>query len=475
MRDYSFLKARPSDSRRMQIVAPHPSKNEFERDRDRIIYCRNFRRLDKKTQVFVSGFNDNVRTRLTHSIEVAQIAKRVARQFGFDEDLTEAIALGHDTGHTPFGHVGERTLNFFMNGCISNSYYDEVFDNDDCKGFKHNLQAFKSLNELETHRKDEKGLNLTKYTLWGIINHSNAAYKGPCQYYNCGNCLKNGTPCKSDGQFSLDYYKKYTSLLTNKDWTFEGIIVAMSDEIAQLHHDFEDGVCGGMITASELLTNVKKHFHSSLLNSIDKNDDELTILSTFSSVIIDELICKYINDLAERIDVVINEFGITDEKSFLEKKGEIYDLICENHKSICDYFNELLENKSLKILKMWISQMIINSEITQTMNGKAEYIITKLFEAYLRNPQQLPDKTVFTINKKCMEANIIELQPLKYPKFKQNNGVARENLNVIINANNIVFKTIIMRVICDYIAGMTDDYAISQFNKLYGSNNLQYI
>ena len=469
----------PNEARRLQDIKPHPTKNNFERDRDRVLYCRIFRRLDKKTQVFVSGFDDNVRTRLTHSIEVAQIARRIARTMGFDEDLTEAIALAHDTGHTPFGHVGERTLNYFMNGCVECHGYENVFNKADNCGFKHNLQGFKSLNILEKHRNDEIGLNLTTYTLWGVVNHSDRKYKKPCPHFNSNGsmCSKKNSLCHLNGNLVLDYYNKYLDCFREDDWTFEGIIVAMADEIAQIHHDFEDGVCGNLIHHLSLIKNFKKFFKSPLLSGIEEKDDRISVLSTFCSVAIDKMVTRYVRSLRENIRGILEKFGIKNHEDFINSKKKIYNYIEKKKKMpICDFFNSCLKEDMFDIPKDWISQLIINSEITQTMNGKAEFVVSKLFNAYLTNPRQLPDRTVFTISERCrlLKENK-KIEKLPFDNFRQNCGIARKNLDVIVNSNDIDYKTLIIRIICDYIAGMTDDYAISQFNKLYGSDNLRYL
>ena len=142
----------------------HTIRNEFERDRDRIMYSRAFRRLSGKTQVFLAGNDDHVRTRLTHTLEVAQIARTISKALGLNEYLTEAIALGHDIGHTPFGHIGERMLNSIMNGCYKiKDFNDENDIIKDHKGFKHNWQSLRVATVLEPN------MNLTNYTLWGIV------------------------------------------------------------------------------------------------------------------------------------------------------------------------------------------------------------------------------------------------------------------------------------------------------------------
>ncbi len=177
-----------------------PLRTEYQRDRDRIIHCGAFRRLKHKTQVFLSPEGDHYRTRLTHTLEVAQIARTVARAEDFNEDLTEAIALGHDLGHTPFGHAGERAL-------------DSLFEG----GFKHYRQSVRVCERLE---KNGAGLNLTADTLNGILCHT----KGEQAY------------------------------------TFEGRIVRICDRIAYINHDIDDAVRGGIITEGDLPPRVCERF-----------------------------------------------------------------------------------------------------------------------------------------------------------------------------------------------------------------------
>lgn len=171
---------------------PCPMRTPFQRDRDRIIHCKAFRRLKNKTQVFFSPEGDHYRTRLTHTLTVAQIARSISRALSLNEDLTEAIALGHDLGHTPFGHSGERILNKL-----------------NPKGFLHNEQSVRVVTRLEN---DGKGLNLTKEVIDGILNHK-------------------------------------------KGWkpsTLEGMAVNYADRIAYINHDIDDAIAGGFITESDL-------------------------------------------------------------------------------------------------------------------------------------------------------------------------------------------------------------------------------
>lgn len=180
---FQYLRPPKSVIARIDPEKEHRYRTPFMRDRDRILYSKAFRRLSGKTQIFFTSFDDHARTRLTHTLEVAQIAKTIAGQLGLDQDLAEAIALGHDLGHTPFGHVGERVLNGIMNNCSS-----FVTLQDCCEmGFKHNLQSLRVAQELE-RKGEEAGLNLTNVTMFGLYAHTSADWrkKNPCEYGSVG-------------------------------------------------------------------------------------------------------------------------------------------------------------------------------------------------------------------------------------------------------------------------------------------------
>ena len=205
---------------RLKEEEPCSMRTDFQRDRDRILHCKAFRRLKNKTQVFFSPEGDHYRTRLTHTLAVSQVARGIARALSLNEDLTEAIALGHDLGHTPFGHSGERILNKLSP-----------------KGFSHNVQSGRVVDVLE---KDGKGLNLTREVVDGIINHK---------------------------------------LNTNAK-TLEGKAVSLADRIAYINHDIDDAINGGFITikdlpksAIELLGDTSSKRINSMLYSIFKQSD----------------------------------------------------------------------------------------------------------------------------------------------------------------------------------------------------------
>ncbi|WP_297630569.1 dGTP triphosphohydrolase, partial [uncultured Slackia sp.] len=212
---------------RARSAEPDFLRNEFQRDRDKIIHAKSFRRLSHKTQVFIAPEGDHFRTRLTHTLEVAQIARTIARALGLNEDLTEAVALGHDLGHTPFGHAGERAINELVSF-----------------GFYHFEQSKRVCEKLE---KNGKGLNLTFEVLDGIERHTT-------------------------GDFSK---------------SLEGRIVRMADRIAYINHDIDDAIRGGIISSgdipkeiTEILGESKSQRISSLVNSVVTNSNSEIVMDS---------------------------------------------------------------------------------------------------------------------------------------------------------------------------------------------------
>lgn len=241
-------------------------RNQFARDRDRIIYSTAFRRLEHKAQVYSHEKGDHYRTRLTHTLEVMQIARGIARNLGLNEDLTEAIALGHDIGHTPFGHTGEEVLDQIMRG--DDDLGGKLKYNIDYKGFKHNFHSLKILDVIERKYEKDKGLNLTWQVLEGILKHTKT--KKPGKEWDLSRFVKNEDffkPFSQDIFFKSHIPKidsnKYAILqssmlnvispLSNKhSLTLEGQIVNIADEIAQRQHDLDDGLRDVELRMNEL-------------------------------------------------------------------------------------------------------------------------------------------------------------------------------------------------------------------------------
>ncbi|MBN1558929.1 dNTP triphosphohydrolase [candidate division KSB1 bacterium] len=205
----------------------HPYRTSFQRDRDRIIHSRAFRRLKHKRQVFLTSYGDHYRTRLTHTLEVAQLSRTIARALGLNEDLTEAIGLAHDLGHTPFGHIGEVVLDQILKG---KDALEGALDIGDVGGFKHNYQSVRIV-DLNEKKYDFDGLNLTAPVREGILKHTR---------------LRRGHLNLPDFRMEGLFYD------LDHATTLEGQIVAICDEIAQRTHDLEDGIRAGYVTLAQV-------------------------------------------------------------------------------------------------------------------------------------------------------------------------------------------------------------------------------
>ena len=479
------FRALEENTSRLGTIDKHEFRSDFQRDRDRILYSREFRRLSGKTQVFITGADDHMRTRLTHTLEVAQIAETIAMRLGLDTMLTVAIAYGHDVGHTPFGHIGERTLNHIMNGCFKYYGYNEKDQlEDEYKGFKHNLQGVRVTSYLEDSVDDaKKGLNLTRYTLWGIQNHTKRFY-GKCEY--CGDeekCRYKNINNSCDGKFSVGFYENniqaygIDSILDDRrDWTFEAIVVSYADEIAQRHHDIEDGIIAGVLKpdllCDFLLSNTcypggMKSDIQKIQSAYQNGTEPLNwVIMRLSRIIINYYVTCYTEALTETVQKLKEELKL--DPSNVRWREQIYDHALRKGKTITKLFGFKDEEKEADDrLGNYLKDHILLSELAQSMDGKAAYIIKQLVKAYLTNPQQLPDKTICSIidDWKRMNPEDSETEKIEYMTKESS---SREKLKELLKRNNTDIKILLLRRICDYIAGMTDRYAMDCFEKLYG-------
>jgi dGTPase len=458
-----------------------PYRTEFGRDRDRILYSKAFRRLKGKTQVFIASGEDHVRTRLTHTLEVSQIARTVAYNLKLNGILTEAIALGHDLGHTPFGHVGERTLNQIMNGCDQiGDFQGSMKPNN--KGFKHNYQGLRVVCELENlYRK--KGLNLSNFALWGILNHTSKEYKR-CEYVkniDGENCFINRNPqvCNQNnsGVLELGFYDRYLQAVQINGncnaWSFEGFLVAMADEIAQRHHDIEDGLTMKVIGLDELITKLRDEFsefftsykiidiaNRKLLNILSgyKNHENVQEVLPYLSKFIVNL---YTNNLIEESKKNLSGFMNSCDTFYRKDFEKIYPEIPEKHVDNIISFSEDFLKKD-DSLKKFLKNRILNSFQAQQMDGKGRFIIRRLFKAYITNPRQLHDSTILAVFRNFGE----EFNNNGFD-YKQVIGNFRNEIDSVQNKSNHEFQIALLRAICDNIAGMTDDFAINKHKQLY--------
>jgi dGTPase len=345
----------------------HPFRTKFQRDRDRVIHSAAFRRLEYKTQVFVNSEGDHFRTRLTHTFEVAQISRTIARGLRLNEDLAETIALVHDLGHTPFGHAGEDILNSLMEQHAGIS-------------FNHNRQSLRIVEHIERRYPDFPGLNLTYETREGIVKHE-TTYDLP----------------------EADDYKP------DLNATLEAQIVNFADEIAYNCHDVDDGLFSDVLKLDEIM-NIplwrELYLQSEKLHpSLSRSKRQYHVIR----MMINREVTDLIDSSAEQID-----------SNNIESLDDVWR--CEN--KLMFFSNELVEHNNS--LKEFLSEKMYRHWKLIRMTGKAHRVITALFESYIEEPRQLPP----SYSRKALENTASQ-------------------------------------VICDYIAGMTDRFALLEYQRLF--------
>lgn len=361
--------ATSATSRGRQYSEPYKDDRlAFERDRDRIIHCAAFRRLEYKTQVFVNHEGDYYRTRLTHSLEVAQIARGIARKLNLNDDLVEALALSHDLGHTPFGHTGEHVLNRLMR---------------DYGGFEHNQQSLRIVEVLEQRYPGFDGLNLSYETREGIIKHT-TSYDGA-------------------GIAAVQAY------CPQEQPTLEAQIIDLADEIAYNNHDIDDGLKAGYICLDDLAAvELWQKTWVAIGQRFPTISEKRQILQTVS-----HLIGELIQDLVSTTLINLDQSAIK----------TLADVRC--HEGRLVMFSKKMHERN-KQLKAFLFKNLYRHHKVERMRVKAERFLTLLFENYIDNPSLLPKK---------------------YQRRYEQQGKER--------------------VICDYIASMTDRYAQDEYKRLY--------
>lgn len=465
-------------------------RSEFMRDRDRVMYCTAFRRLAGKTQIYTIGADDHKRNRLTHTLEVAQISRTIAKALGLDCDLAEAIALGHDIGHTPFGHAGERTLHKIMTpyesevyvtgspfernviGLIDSAQYTIpstkiVLSKENVFGFKHNVQSVRVATLLEDSYCEENGnnigLNLTNYTLWGIQNHSKEAYS------------------KEEEKYTPDYKKQYDNYLTIKSteaeaWSLEGYIAKTADDIAQWHHDLEDALRGGALQLyriceiiqdilSKRLTAPDQQILEHYKTCKDDLRTDRACIAKLSHIVVNTLIENVVSTSKQHLRKIEIQLKKKNDDEIIEKFYSAYeslDLWVDEKMISKDEVISFSNDISPKRFEDEIRKSVHHSLAVQRMNVKGEYIIKKLFEAYYKHPQQLPDGPILHLMIDLGKYTTIEAAR------KDGIGVVRSRFEEDAKELSPIQKVLLMRRICDHIGCMTDHYAIEEYNKLYG-------
>ena len=349
-------------------------RSPYQRDRDRIIHSTSFRRLKHKTQVFVNTEGDHYRTRLTHSMEVSQIARTLARSLSLNEDLSETLSLAHDLGHTPFGHAGEEALSKCM----------EKYG-----GFDHNIQTLRIVTLIENRYYKFYGLNLTVETLDGLIKHNGPVLNKIYEYKKIlkQNLLKD-----------MIAFNSYPSL--------EAQVAAISDDIAYNNHDLEDGLRAGLFTIKKFssIPTISKLINKHLQN-----------LKKFRREII---ISQIVRDLINLMVVdVIKTTNINLKKINPQSINNIY-----NHNGLIVDFSDKMKKIDKQIKDFLYRNMYNHSKVIVNTN-KGKKIVNDLFAYLLKNPKKYINRSLFK------------------------------------NENN-------ERIIADFIAGMTDRYAINLHKKI---------
>jgi len=362
----------PSASRGRRYAEAAPQgRSEFQRDRDRIIHSGAFRRLEYKTQVFINHEGDLFRTRLTHSLEVAQIARTIARNLGLNEDLTEAISLAHDLGHTPFGHAGQDELNACMREHAP-----------DTGGFEHNLQSLRVVDTLEERYAAFDGLNLCFETREGILKHCSV------------------THARQLGDVGERF-------LTRKQPSLEAQLANLADEIAYNNHDIDDGLRSGLITLAQMqeVELFARHYQA--------------VQATYPGLVGRRAVSETIRRM---INTLVNDLTLTSRERIAHHAPDSPDAV-RAAPALIGFSGPV--RAQADALKKFLFDNLYRHYRVMRMTTKARRIVREMFTAFLQTPRLLPPEN------------------LRDGEVEQ------------------------ARAIADYIAGMTDRYAIREHQRLF--------
>ena len=373
---------------RVHDEAPSATRTAFQRDRDRIIHSSAFRKLKQKTQVFVAHEGDLFRTRLTHSLEVSQIARSVSRTLGLDEDLAETLALSHDLGHPPFGHAGEDALD----ECMS------TFD-----GFDHNAQALRVVTKLEKVYPRFDGLNLTWETLEGLVKHN-------------GPLIEKG---ESFEKLPMAF-RDYPELEQLELHTFAGPeaqVAALADDIAYNNHDIDDGIGAGIFPLEDIMDVplVGDVFHAVMKDYPDLDRKR------FVAEAVRRLIGMWIADLLKET-----------RRRIKKHKPESAQHVRELPEPIVAFSKSL--NEKQQVLRAFLYERMYKHYKVNRMRSKARRMLEDLFDLFNAEPNTLP------------------------PPWR----AVAEDADVTLRA----------RIVCDYLAGMTDIFALEEHSRLFNLNSM---
>ena len=353
---------------------PHPYRNDFQRDRDRVIHSRAFRRLEAKTQVFTRRYSDHFRNRLTHTIEVAQIARTIAEQLSLNADLVEALALVHDIGHPPFGHAGEKALDSAMRR------HGLSFD--------HNLHALRIVEDFELRYAAFRGLNLTFEMREGIIKHSR------------------DYPCTE--------FPQLAEYLLDQRPPLEAQLVDLADEIAYIVADLDDGYEARLLSLTQIRAEVP-NFQRAYME-VERTFPNVVEKLKFNEAL-KQLLDRFVGDLLANTQAQLRVAGV----------GSIHDVRSWAHRLVT--FSPAIE-KQRRETKGFLYENLYLSPSLESEKTDAEHVVNELFEFWMKEPESLPSS--------YQEKTMYEPLP---------------------------------RIVCDYIAGMTDNFIFQQHDNFCGAQS----
>lgn len=445
------------------------SRTEFQRDRERIVNSKAFRRMVDKAQIFSANKGDYYRTRMTHTLEVNQIAKAISYALRLNLDLTEAIALGHDLGHTPFGHQGERTLDNILCGEIDVGIEMplEMLKGRCFGGFKHNYHSAKVLTKLEEKYVDYPGLNVSVQVVEGVLKH---------------------TKMKDDINI-LDFISQEYINEINMDSriaTLEGQTVAIADEIAQRGHDVDDALTSGVMTVDEFMDRLSidkcKELKERIQEEVNEIENSERLIADKQDMLVARIVHKIVRYFIQ--DTIANSLKNMKEyekKTFIDMNNNI-EMVC---------FSEEVKQVNLYLERIVQKKVICNHEVAEA-DYNAEVIIKTLFSKYYCNPRLLHRGTLQKIfidilqhDKLYVSNSAVNLNDcdtkIATAEIKQISMESIEDKKTLMeyikggrcngkkNVRDIILyekRRILIRNIVDFIAGMTDGYALKEFEKL---------
>lgn len=445
--------------RRKYNLRDPQERGEFQRDYDRIMYSKAFRRMVDKAQIFSSVKGDHYRTRMTHTMIVCQIARSISQELCLNSDLAEAIALGHDLGHTPFGHQGERTLDSILKGEkgfeVENlALVQEKGGKEDCfpfGGFKHNYQSVRVASCLESQYPEIDGLDLSEQTLNGMWLHT-----------------------KKKAGLSIEEFSDGFLGDSQVPFTLEGQVVAAADEIAQRSHDMDDAFAAKLITPEDFLQYLALRKSASLKDEIQGMLDQIQQLEWENRLFTDKeelihsrissiLVRYFILDVCEEARKRMKQY---DQDRF-EKDGhrvqESLVWFSESGEALCKYLENIITKK------------VLNSHEVTKFDQNGSNVVLALFRAYYKNPMLLHKGTLQRIWNEYQKHGILaisfvegkpELLKKEWKRVTTEQIPADASKRTPEQQQLLTKRRILVRGICDFISGMTDSYALNEYHQL---------